>query len=203
MTIEQQTISDFLEAVASREPTPGGGAVASIIAALAAALGQMVVNFSVGKKRLSEFDAVHQQALKSLQEHRMRALHLAEEDARAYQRLSKLLKMDKADPRRVSELSQAVEAAINAPHALLHVCMEMLRVLADLSGKTSRALDSDLAMAAILSEAGARSAVWNVRINLPLLEDASVRAAFTQTTASSLGIASDLVRRIERACANV
>jgi formiminotetrahydrofolate cyclodeaminase len=203
MTIEQQTISDFLEAVASREPTPGGGAVASIIAALAAALGQMVVNFSVGKKRLAEFDAVHQQALKSLQEHRMRALHLAEADARAYQRLSKLLKMDKADPQRVSELSQAVEAAINAPHALLHVCMEMLRVLADLSGKTSRALDSDLAMAAILAEAGARSAVWNVRINLPLLEDASVRAAFTQTTASTLDIASDLVRRIEGACASV
>ncbi|HVP73313.1 MAG TPA: cyclodeaminase/cyclohydrolase family protein [Phycisphaerales bacterium] len=200
MTFADLRLSDFLDAVAAKQPTPGGGAVASVVAALAAALGRMVVNYSAGKKSLLAHDALHQGALRSLQELGARALELAEEDAAAYGRLNALWKLEKNDPKRIAEFGAAVEQAIAAPHAVLHACMETLRLLQRLCGATSRSLASDLAMAAILAEAGARSAAWNVRINLPLLEDESVKQMFEQTLEQTLGDAGNIAREIELAC---
>lgn len=201
MAFEDQSVREFLEAVAAKQPTPGGGAVASIVAALATALGRMVVNYSAGKKSLAGHDALHREAIQSLQQLGDRALELAEDDARAYARLNALGKLDKNDPKRIAEFPEAAEEAINAPHAVLHVCMEALRLLQQLCGTTSAMLASDLAMAAILAEAAARSAAWNVRINLPLLEPELVRATFEQTIAKTLQQANTIAHDIEKACA--
>lgn len=201
MTFADLRLADFLDAVAEKQPTPGGGAVASVVAALAAALGRMVIHYSIGKKALSAHDDLHHESLGRLQELGERALRLAQEDAAAYGRLNALWKLDKSDPRRMAEFGAAVEQAIAAPHAVLHACMETLRLLQRLCGTTSPSLASDLAMAAILAEAGARSAAWNVRINLPLLDDESVRLVFGQTLEQTLGDAGDIAREIEVACA--
>jgi formiminotetrahydrofolate cyclodeaminase len=200
MAMADQSVREFVEAVAAKQPTPGGGAVASIVAALAAALGRMVVNYSIGRKSLAAHDALHQEALSSLRELTSRALELAEDDAKAYGRLNALWKLDERDPVRVQEMAGAVEAAIAAPHAVLHVCMETLRLLQQLCGTTNAMLASDLAMAAILAEAGARSAAWNVRINLPQLEDAQVRSTFEQTVSQTLAAAHRIAAEIDRAC---
>lgn len=196
----EQSVREFLDAVAAKQPTPGGGAVASVVTALAAALGQMVVNYSVGKKSLAAHEPLHKEALQSLEQLANRALQLAEDDATAYGRLNGLWKLDKGDPKRIAEFSDAVEQAIAAPHAVLHACMEILRLLQRLCGTTSASLASDLAMAAILAEAGARSAAWNVRINLPLLEDDAVRSTFSRTIEKSLADARLLAGEIENAC---
>lgn len=201
MSVENQTMHEFLEAVASKQPTPGGGAVASLVAALGAALGQMVVNYSIGKKSLIAHDMLHQEAINALMQFGVRAMHLAEDDAIAYGRLNALWRLDKADPKRVAEFDDAAEQAIAAPHAVLHMCKEMLRLLQKLCGTTNAMLASDLAIAAILAEAGARAAAWNVRINLPLLGDQAVRDTFMQTIEQALGDAADITREIEIACA--
>ncbi len=200
MTFEQQTIGEFLDAVASKQPTPGGGAVASIVMALGATLGQMVLSFSLGRRALIAHDAMHTDALGTLQELRERALRLADEDAAAYQKLNTLWKLDKDDPQRIEQFQDAVERAIAAPHAMLHACMEVLRLLKGLCGTTNAMLASDLAIAAILAEAGARAAAWNVRINLPLLEDQAVRDTFTATIGQTLADAAAIASEIERQC---
>lgn len=195
-----QSVREFLEAVAGKQPTPGGGAVASVVAALAAALSRMVVNYSAGKRSLAAHDALHQEALLALEELGNRALRLAEDDASAYGRLNSLWKLDKTDPKRIAEFPAAVEQAIAAPHAILHACMETLRLLERLCGKTNAMLASDLAIAAVLADAGARSAAWNVKINLPLLDDDDVREMFRSTIAQTLNDARTLAERIEQAC---
>lgn len=201
MTFEQMTIRELLDAVASKTPTPGGGAVASVVAALGAALGAMVVNYSIGKKSLAAHDVLHAEAIADLKRLVNRSLELAESDAQAYGRLNDLWKLDKADPKRIAEFPGAVEAAIEAPHALLHASMEMLRLFDRLSGGATNAmLKSDLAIAAVLADAAARAAAWNVRINLPLLEDGAMRDAFATTISSSLDSASTICRAIERSC---
>ena len=130
----------------------------------------------------------------------MRALQLADDDAQAYARLSALLKLDTSDPKRAAGLSAAVEAAIAAPHAVLHVCLETLRLAQRLCGTTNPMLASDLAMAAILAEAGAKSAACNVRINLPLLEDEQVRGAFERTLQQTLSDAARIAQEVQQAC---
>src|SRR5437868_4602544 len=60
------TISDFLSAAASKQPTPGGGSVTALAGALAAAMGEMVLNYSIGKKNLAPYDAELRAAVSEL-----------------------------------------------------------------------------------------------------------------------------------------
>ena len=50
---KRQTIDAFLMAAASKQPAPGGGSVTALVGALSAAMGEMVLNYSVGKKDLA------------------------------------------------------------------------------------------------------------------------------------------------------
>ena len=59
MTLDRLTVRELLSSVGSRSPTPGGGAAAAITAALAAAVGEMVVNLSRGKPALAAHDDLH------------------------------------------------------------------------------------------------------------------------------------------------
>src|SRR5262249_43764940 len=76
-----QSLNDFLASIAFKTPTPGGGAVASTVAALAAALAQMVVAYSAGKKSLAQHEPTLQSSLKTLERARQILLQLADEDA--------------------------------------------------------------------------------------------------------------------------
>ena len=131
----------------------------------------MVVSYSTGKKTLAEHDELHREALNTLDELTSRALSLADEDARAYDTLNELMKANPDDDEPNEEWTRVVEAAIDAPVQVMSVCLELMHLLDRLAGKTNRMLSSDLAIAAMLSEAGAQAAAWNVRTNLPLLKD--------------------------------
>lgn len=54
MKLVEQKVSDFVAATASKEPTPGGGAIAALTAATGAALAEMVANLTFGKKGYEE-----------------------------------------------------------------------------------------------------------------------------------------------------
>jgi len=200
MPIESQTISDFLDELAAKQPTPGGGAVASITAALSAAVSQMVLNYSIGKKKLEAHRELHDGSLVKLKGIVGRALELAEEDARAYAQLNALWKLDKDDPKRKKQWAPAVHAAIDAPRGVLDSALETLQLLTELTGTTNRMLDSDLAIAAVLAEAAARAAAWNIRINLPQVDDAEQRARFERETQAALKTARQRAEIVENAC---
>jgi methenyltetrahydrofolate cyclohydrolase len=199
--LDQSTLADLLAAIAAKSPTPGGGAVASITAALAAALGQMVLNYSIGKKALAQHEPLLRESLETLHRKADRALELAEADAKAYAALNELWKLDKSDARREREFPAALDAAIAAPRAVMDESLSMLRLLHSLTGWTNAMLNSDLAIAAILSEAAARAAAWNVRINLPLLANVADRSRLESEVASALGEAQSLTKKTEVACA--
>jgi len=101
-SFSHQPLSDFLHSIASKTPTPGGGAVASTVAALAAALAQMVVAYSAGKKSLAQHEPTLQSSLKTLERARDVLLQLADEDAAAYGAVNELSKLPEADPRRAA-----------------------------------------------------------------------------------------------------
>ncbi len=51
MKLVEQRVIDFVAATASKEPTPGGGAIAALTAATGAALAEMVANLTVWRTR--------------------------------------------------------------------------------------------------------------------------------------------------------
>ncbi len=171
--IESLTLNRALDAVASRTPTPGGGAVASVVGALGAALAQMVVNYSVGKKKFAEHEPALQSSLEQLERARTAMLELAAEDAAAYAVVNELMKLPEADERRRQEYAGAIEMATQAPLATCAGAVALLRHFETLAPMTNQFLKSDLAIAAILAEACAAASAQNVRINLPSLRDAA------------------------------
>lgn len=200
MKLEAQPLGELLDALGSKSPTPGGGAVASIVTGLAAALARMVVNYSTGKKKLAKHDDLHQECLTRLAELACRALELAEEDANAYGKLNELMKLEESDETRQKQWPKAVDAAISAPQEVLSVCLGLLHLLERMLGTTNQMLASDLAIAAILAEAGAKSAAWNVRINLPLLNDPKRVTDVTAETDRLIRRAGLLREQIENGC---
>jgi glutamate formiminotransferase/formiminotetrahydrofolate cyclodeaminase len=201
MTIAAMTVGDALEAIAAERPTPGGGAVASLTAALAAATGRMVLSYSLGRKRLAAHHELHVEAIGELEALSARSLELAEADAEAYGRLNRLWKLDEEDPARRAEWDDAVAGAIDAPSRLVEASLEQLRLLRRLPDATNRHLRSDLAVAAILAEAAARAAAWNVSINLPLLVDDAERSRIAALVEGAVTEARETAAAIEAACA--
>lgn len=198
--LQDQSVAELLSAIGAKAPTPGGGAVASLTAASGAALGLMVVAYSEGRRTLAEHAALHEEARRTLETLRERAIRLADADAEAYGRLNALWKLDEADERRRREFAPAVRGAIEVPAEVLDVCLDMLDLFQRLGGRVNRMLLSDLAIAALLAEAGARAASWNVHVNLPLLDDAAEAERLAAETARLLARARERLEAIETAC---
>ena len=168
-TIASQTIGGFLDALNAKVPTPGGGAAAAITGATAAATAGMVVSYSVNKKSLSEHQAFNVEAQEKLNAIRAQFLQLGDDDAAGYGVLNALWKLDEDHPDRIAGWEAAVDGAIGPPRAMVALSVEMLELCEQLIPTTNRQLKSDFGVAAVLGQAAARSAAWNVKINIPLL----------------------------------
>jgi formiminotetrahydrofolate cyclodeaminase len=199
-TFGAQPFADLLTSVSAKTPTPGGGAVASAVGALAAALAQMVVSYSIGKKSLTAHQAELESADRSLRIARHLLLALAEEDAQAYGLVNELMKLPEDASRRKSELPGAISASIQVPMAVIAACDDLLRLCERMAPITNPHLHSDLAIAAVLAESCARASRWNVAVNAAMLPDAATRERTLAEADRALDDASSRRVAIERAC---
>ena len=200
MALADTSIGSFLDALASKTPAPGGGAVAGLCGAVGAALGSMVVEYSKGKKSLAEFEQVHTDALARLSEIRAEMLTLAEEDERAYSKVNALQRLAEDDPAR-SGLPDAVRAAVDVPARVISLALELLELLHSLADKSNKYLLSDLAIAAVLAEATACAGAWNVRVNAPLAAEVGVQHEGIEAAPGQAEACKRLRAEIEAACA--
>lgn len=194
------TFGDFLDQIGAKTPAPGGGAVASSVGAIASALGRMVVAYSVNKKSLAEHQPTLERAAEILSRTADLLLELAEEDAAAYTIVNELSKLPETDDRRRREWSAAVARAVDVPRAVVGACCDLLRLLESLQPITNTHLRSDLAIAAILAESGAKSGWWNVKVNLDYLPDPITRTRLESEIRTMLTDAARRRDAIESSC---
>jgi formiminotetrahydrofolate cyclodeaminase len=198
-TLASQTIDGFFDELSAKVPTPGGGASAAIVGATAAATAGMVLSYSIDKKSLAEHRGFNLDAQHRIGELREMFLKLAEDDAAGYSVLNALWKLDKDDPARVAGWKSAVDGAIEPPRVMLSRAVELLELCEELISTTNRQLKSDLGVAAVLGQAAARSAAWNIRINIPLLPESS-HAEWNTAIDTMLTMATKLCDAIEKGC---
>ena len=55
--LKSQSMENFLEGLAAKTSTPGGGSAAAVMGAMGAALVSMVANFTIGRKNYEDVDA--------------------------------------------------------------------------------------------------------------------------------------------------
>jgi len=190
------TIRQFLDAAAARQPTPGGGSVTALAGALAAAMGEMVVNYSVGKKSLAMHAETLRAALGELTRARQVLLQLMVEDQLAYEALTSAKKLPEDSPERRDRLPAALLASIRGPQAIGAAAVAVLQLCDRLVDVVNYNLLSDLAVSADLAMATARCAAYNVRVNLPDVPDDEERRLLASGTEKALSHALGLIRRV-------
>jgi len=174
--LTKRSVDDFLDAVAQRAPTPGGGSVAGAAGALALALARMVADYSIGKNSEPK-DRNRTEALLN----RLRGADeilrgLVTQDAVAYAAMSAAGKAARQSPAANPAYQEAVLAAIAVPLEVAAAASHALASMDELKDFANRHLQSDLGVATVLAEAAARAAWYMVAANLPELTDAAVRA---------------------------
>lgn len=189
-----QTIEAFLNAAAARQPTPGGGSATALAAALAAAMTQMVVNYSLGKKDLAQHQDELKQAMDQLNRAMQILLELMIEDQAAYEAFSQARKLPQDDPQRSGKLQAALLACIRVPQAIGATSAEILRLCDRLADRTNRYLLSDLAVAAELAMAAVRCSAHSVTANLSELTDPADKAGFQSALSSQNARCVGLIR---------
>ena len=125
---------------------------------------------------------------------------LAAEDAEAYGMVNTLSRLPDTDPRRRADLPEAISASIQVPMTTIAACVDILRLLDELSTITNRHLRSDLAIAAVLADAAARSSRWNVLVNAANLTDPEQRMDKARQMNELLADSRRLMEKVETAC---
>lgn len=188
----EKNIDKFLEALASSAPTPGGGGAAALCGALAIALGNMVGNLTLGKKK---YAAVQEDiAALNTKAEALRAdfVALIDADAEAFAPLSKAYGIPKDDPMRADVMETALLKAVQPPMEIMRKCVKALEVISEYAAKGSALAISDAGCAAALARAAADAAALNVRINTKSMTDHKV-ANHLNVEANSLVMHCNLV----------
>ena len=88
MSFTDKKCTEFVSVLASKSPVPGGGGAAALIGSLAAALGAMAANLTIGKKKFLPFEEDHRRIIAEADRLRLRLLALVDEDAAAFEPLT-------------------------------------------------------------------------------------------------------------------
>lgn len=173
--IKDQPIQQFLDELASKASTPGGGSAAAIMGAMGAALGSMVGNFTVGKKGYEDVDAEIRGILEQTEKLRDRMTDMIQADIEVFNKVMGAYGMPKDTDEQKAERSQAIQAALkeatDVPLDCAKAAAEVIELCKPLAEKGNKNVISDAGVAVLAAEAALRSAALNVYINIGGIKD--------------------------------
>lgn len=175
MELMEQNCKVFLEQLASKAATPGGGGAAALVGAAGVALGNMVGCLTVGKKKYAAVEpdilALNEQA----QALRLALETLVQADAEAFAPLAAAYSLPKDTPEQAAHkatvLENALDAACAVPLQIMEKCAEGIRLAQQYAEKGSVLAVSDAGCAAALCRAALQAASLNVFVNTKLMAD--------------------------------
>jgi glutamate formiminotransferase/formiminotetrahydrofolate cyclodeaminase len=177
--LADSSLKRFLRELASRAPAPGGGSVAALSGALAAALCAMVSALTYEKKGYESVrDEMEAMAVKA-QDLLKASLRAVDDDSEAFHKLMAAMGMPKADQAqaaaRKAAIAAATKEATREPLGVLERQAAALdcALLADREGNPNAV--SDAGVAGLMARAAALGAYYNVLINLAGIKEKAWR----------------------------
>ncbi len=170
----EKNVDKFLADLASSAPTPGGGGAAALCGALAIALGNMVGNLTLGKKKYAGVQEDIAELNAKAEALRAGFVALVDADAEAFAPLSRAYSIPKDDPARDEIMEPALLKAAEAPLEIMRKCAEALELISGYAAKGSALAISDAGCAAALCGAAMEAAALNVKINTKSMKNRAV-----------------------------
>ena len=185
-----KTVDQFLDALASSEPVPGGGSGAALAGALAAGLLSMVCNLTIGKKGYEGVQADLEAILARSEAIRRELPDLLQADTQVYGAVMEAYRLPRKSPEekaaREAAMQAALKAAAQVPLTIAARCGEIVELCLPAAQKGNKWAVSDAGVSVALAEAAMRGALLNVYINLSSIQDeafaAQMRARIAEIT---------------------
>jgi glutamate formiminotransferase/formiminotetrahydrofolate cyclodeaminase len=190
MPLSDMTLPAFLDELASDSPAPGGGSVAALCGALSAALSAMTARLTLGKEKYRESWAAMEELIPRADALRTSLLARIDEDAASFDAYMTARRLPKATGEEAAVRKIAVERAAmvtaSVPLSAVLDCAKLVDLAAEAVGKGNPNAVTDAGGAALLAQAAARAAAYNVLVNLPGVADQAFVAETRERVCSAL-----------------
>ncbi len=167
-------MSDWLDRLADRTPTPGGGAVAALSAASAAALLEMVANYTTGGRWADREEAMRAVA-REVAELRARAAQLAQDDEEAFGAVGAAYGLPRSTPEekaaRRAAIQEATRGAAEPPVQVGRVATRLVAIADGMVEPANPNVLSDVGVAAATARAALSGSVTNIVVNAASLDE--------------------------------
>ncbi len=196
MTFANMSLKEFNSKLASDSPTPGGGSVAGLSAALGASLTSMVVHLTK-EGDLDKYEA-------DLEDHIKFALELIDKDALSFNKVMDAFKMDKDTDEAAQKRKEAIQSALYeaslTPMETIKLAKDILEITEEVAKKGNKNAVSDAGVAALMALASVKSAAYNVYINTSSLSDENKAKRLEEKTDSLVKESEEIANRVEQVC---
>lgn len=173
--IKDKSIEVFLDELASKAATPGGGSAAAVMGAQSAALTGMVCNLTIGKPKYAEVEADMQSLLEKSEALRHTLTDMIKADVDVFDKLMSCYGMpketDEEKAARSAEIQTVLKEATIVPLECAKACAEAIALSRIAAEKGNLGVISDAGVAAMSAYAGLKSAALNVYINAGSIKD--------------------------------
>lgn len=170
MDFKDMSLSQFNALLASKDATPGGGGASALAGALGASLGAMVGNLTIGKKKYADIEQELILLTEKAQVLSRKLLKLVDEDAAAFEPLSRAYSLPRDTPDRDDILEACLRRAADTPLQILRLCCEVIELQEKFAEKGSALAVSDAATGAVLARGALYGAAINVKVNTKLMK---------------------------------
>lgn len=177
MKMLEKPATQFLSELSSNAPIPGGGGASAAVGAFAAALGMMVTNLTIGKKKYADYEEEVKAVRDRLEGLRDQLIDLVDGDAVAFEPLSKAYSIPKDDPERDTIMENALYEASVVPMSIMETVLAAAKELEILVEKGSKLAVSDVGVGILFAQAAIEGASLNVYINTKSMKDRERAAA--------------------------
>lgn len=177
MALVNMTVRDFLEQLASAQPTPGGGSASAVTGAMAAAMVEMACNLTVGREKFRDVEEDLKVVLGRAGELREMLTSAIDEDTEAYIQVTDAYKLPKATAEEKTERNAAIQKGLQyaseVPLNIARAADETYQLAVIAVQKSNPNVASDARVAMLLANAARDGAVANVQINLGSITDSA------------------------------
>lgn len=191
--IKDKKIVNFLDILASKSPTPGGGSAAALVGAMSAALLSMVCNLTIGKEKYLNVEEDIKENLKKSEKLRADLEDLIEKDIEAFNQFMAVMKLPRETKEQKENRNKKMQIALieaaNIPLEVAKKCIDLLCICQEIADKGNKNVISDAGVGAILAEATLDSAILNVKINLNMIKDEKIKKQFTNNIDKIINLA--------------
>ncbi len=176
---------DFVDEVSRESPAPGGGSIAALAGALGAALASMVANLTVGKEGYEKVWEDLDDLATRAQRIKDRLVRSVDTDTDAFNAVLEAMRLPRSTPEerkaRKAAIQEGYKAATQVPLETARACFEALKLAVEVAHKGNAASVTDAGVGGLMAAAGVEAAVYNVKINLPSIEDEAFRQSMSET----------------------